>query len=87
MASSVLFSVFILGILALKCEFSSAHAPADADSRSSTEILLYQMIGDLNELQNENKIMKEKIEMLEETLESGLESTESELENSAKGKS
>ena len=83
MASSASFSIFILGILlTLKCEFLSAHAPAEEDSRLSVSSLLYQMIGDVYELQNENKMMKEKIEMLE----SGLESLESELETSHKGK-
>ena len=103
MASSASFSILIFGfLLALKCEFSSTLAAPEQDSRLSVASFLYQIIGDVYELQNENKMMKEKIEMLEEKLEnemltekiemledkleSGLESLESELETFAKGK-
>ena len=70
MASSALFSALILGILiALKCDFSSAYALEGADSGSNPASLLYQIIEDLYGLQNENKLMREKIEMLKEKLE------------------
>ena len=67
MATSALLSVLILGIaLALKCKFSSAHGPAAADSSSNAVMTLYQLIGDVYDLKYENKIMAEKIEILEE---------------------
>ena len=76
MATYALLSVLIFGIsLVLKCEFSSAHAQAEPDIRSHAVILLYQIIGDLYEVQNENKLMAEKIEMLEGKLETSTEET------------
>ena len=84
MATSTMFRVLILGIsLALKSEFSVSHGIEETEGRPVTALLLYQIIGDMYELQTENKIMAEKYEMLEEKLES-LEAT---LETSAKGKS
>ena len=78
MASSPLLRVLISRILlAIKCEFSNAQQE-EATSHSASAILLYQIIGDLYKLQNENKMMAEKIEMLEEKMES--------MENSAEGK-
>ena len=77
MATSALFSVFILGIsLVLKCDFSSAHEQDESESRS---MFLYKLIGDWYELQYENQMMEEKIKMLEGNQES--------LDAPAKGKS
>ena len=71
MGASALLSVLILGfLLALKREFSSALAQEQAVSSSHSTVLLYQIIGDLYELQSENIKMAKKIEMLEENLES-----------------
>ena len=82
MATSALFSVLVLGLL---CEFSVAHAPAQgADISSNSATLLYMFIENLHELQNENKMLAEKIEILEGKQES-LESLES-LETSTEVK-
>ena len=98
MATSALLSVLIFGALfALKCEFSSAHEPAGADSSSNAALILYHILmGDMYELKYENRIMEEKIDMLEgtsdegkimsdkiETLEEKLESAELEIKDQA----
>lgn len=66
MESSVLLSVLILGLsFVLECKFTAAHALQEADSRSTAATLFELFIEELYELHFENKIMAEKVELLE----------------------
>ena len=70
MASSTLFNVIIFAILlALKCGFTFAHGEEESEESEDRSMFLYKLIGDWYELQYENKMMEEKIEMLEGNLE------------------
>ena len=82
METSALFSVLIVGVwLVLKCEFSVSHALPEADSPSNVATLFDLFIEELYELQYQNKMMEEKIEILD----GKLESSESPLENPTTG--
>ena len=72
--------IFWVVLLAWSGEISSTHRLVQgtevSDSRSNAATLLYLFIDDLHELQVENKLMAEKIELLEgklETLETSSE--------------
>ena len=69
MAAFRMSGVFVLVMLVvLKCEISAAHDQLQASSSSTVAQLLFEIIGELNEVQSENKLMSEKIEKLEEKL-------------------
>ena len=78
----MLISVFIVKIfLVFKCELSSANTLENADSSSNTAItLLYQIV-------HENKVLADKLDLLEEKIDSGFEALRSELATCKTGKS
>ena len=77
MAASTLLSVLMFGIfIAMKCNFSFADAQLqeEPENRLDAAAIIYQIMGDFHELKYENKVMAEKIKILEENQES-LETT------------
>lgn len=70
METSVLLSVLILGLsFVLEFDFSAAHPLQEADNRSNAATLFELFIEELYELHYENKVMAEKIAVLEGKLE------------------
>ena len=87
MAASTLLSVLMFGIfIAMKCNFSFARAQLqeEPENRLDAAAIIYQIMGDFHELKYENKVMAEKIKILEENQESLETTAEQNLFNQAK---
>ena len=81
MAASAQMSVLIVGLyLAIMCKFSFAHMQLEEQTENHVDAstVFTQMLGEFYEIKHENKLMAEKIRILEENQKS--------LETNTKGK-